>query len=82
MSDKPGSLLAPQYINGVYLPVGLLLAGTAIIKKEWLPIAAVLGALLGVWKVFSPSRKRHPNLLYDGGYMQALTVSLQRYVKF
>ncbi|KAI9681942.1 MAG: NADH-cytochrome b5 reductase [Bathelium mastoideum] len=60
MSDtgKSGSLLAPQYVNGVYLPVGLLLVGTAIVKKEWLPFAAILGALLGAWRVSNDSKTR------------------------
>ena len=54
---KPSSLLAPQYVNGVYVPVGLLLIGTAIVKREWLPFAAVLGALLGAWRVYNNRMK-------------------------
>ncbi|KAI9692686.1 MAG: NADH-cytochrome b5 reductase [Bogoriella megaspora] len=57
-TSKPTSLLAPQYVNGVYLPVGLLLVGTAIVKKEWLPFAAVLGALLGAWKVYTNQARK------------------------
>lgn len=53
---KPGSLLAPQYVNGVYIPSGLLIVGIAIIKKEWLPYAVVL-AVLWVRMVFSLSSK-------------------------
>ncbi|KAI9795329.1 MAG: NADH-cytochrome b5 reductase [Piccolia ochrophora] len=62
MADKhqsrPSSLLAPQYVHGIYIPMGLLLVGTAIVKREWLPYAAVLGALLGGWKVYNNSQQR------------------------
>jgi len=47
------NLFAPQYVQGVYIPSALLLVGTAIIKKEWLPFAAILAAALGGWKVYS-----------------------------
>jgi len=30
---KPAGFLAPQYINGVYIPAGLLVVGTAIMKR-------------------------------------------------
>lgn len=56
-SAKPSSLLAAQYVNGVYIPVGLLIVGTAIVKKEWLPFATILGALLGAWRVYNNRTK-------------------------
>jgi hypothetical protein len=37
----------------VYIPSALLIVGVAIVKKEWLPYAAVLAAVLGGWKVYS-----------------------------
>lgn len=46
-------LFASQYVQGVYIPSALLIAGTAIVKKEWLPFAAALAVILGGWKVFS-----------------------------
>ncbi len=49
---RPASFLSPQYINGVYIPSGLLLVGVAIVKREWLPFAVVLAVLLGAWKVY------------------------------
>lgn len=49
MSDA----LAPQYVHGVYIPSALLIVGTAIVKKEWVPFALVIAALLGGWKVYS-----------------------------
>ncbi|KAI9799942.1 MAG: NADH-cytochrome b5 reductase [Sarcosagium campestre] len=50
---RPASALAPQYIHGIYIPVGLLLVGTAIVKIEWLPYAAIVGVILGAWKVYN-----------------------------
>lgn len=50
---RPTSFLSPQYINGVYIPSGLLLVGVAIVKKEWLPYAAVVAVLLGAWKLYN-----------------------------
>lgn len=47
------SPLAPQYVHGVYIPSALLIVGTAIVKKEWLPYAVALAAILGGWKVYS-----------------------------
>lgn len=46
-------LFATQYVQGVYIPSALLIVGTAIVKKEWLPFAAALAVILGGWKVFS-----------------------------
>ena len=47
------SAFAPQYVNGVYIPAGLLIVGIAIVKREWLPYAVALAAVLGAWKVYS-----------------------------
>ncbi len=45
--------LSSQYINGIYIPCGLLLVGTAITKSEWLPYAVVVAVLLGTWKAYN-----------------------------
>lgn len=50
---RPTSYLSPQYINGIYIPTGLLLVGVAIVKIEWIPYAAVVALVLGAWKVFN-----------------------------
>lgn len=50
---RPSSPLSLQYITGVYLPSALLLAVTAFVKKEWIPVAAILAASLGAWTVYS-----------------------------
>ncbi|KAF2787466.1 NADH-cytochrome b5 reductase 1 [Melanomma pulvis-pyrius CBS 109.77] len=52
------SLLAPQFVHGIYIPTGLLIVGVAIVKKEWLPYAVALAVFLGGWKFYnSGSRK-------------------------
>ncbi|KAK5627681.1 hypothetical protein RRF57_003396 [Xylaria bambusicola] len=53
MADTP--LTAKKYVDGIYIPAGLLVFGTFIVKKEWTPFAAILAILLGAWK-FSSSR--------------------------
>lgn len=57
MADTP--LTAKKYVDGIYIPAGLLVFGTFIVKKEWTPFAAILAILLGVWK-FSSSRRSYP----------------------
>jgi hypothetical protein len=48
----PGPL-SSAYINGVYIPCGLLIVGCAITKADWLPYAVLVAAVLGGWKVYS-----------------------------
>ncbi|OCK79236.1 ferredoxin reductase-like protein [Lepidopterella palustris CBS 459.81] len=57
------SPLSPQYINGVYIPAGLLIVGCAIVKSEWLPYAVALAVALSGWKVYSntPRKILKPN---------------------
>lgn len=60
MADTP--LTAKKYVDGIYIPAGLLVFGTFIVKKEWVPYAALLAVLLGVWK-FTSSRMFGFNLM-------------------
>ncbi|MCJ1388271.1 NADH-cytochrome b5 reductase [Xylographa bjoerkii] len=64
---KPVSFLSPQYINGVYIPSGLLLVGCAIVKIEWLPYAVVLALALGTWKIYVNQTKKvlKPDVFQD-----------------
>lgn len=55
-------VLAPQYIHGVYIPSALLVVGVAIVKKEWLPYAALVAVVLGSWKVYINSTWSFPKL--------------------
>ncbi|KAF2454069.1 NADH-cytochrome b5 reductase 1 [Lineolata rhizophorae] len=52
------SPFAPQYVHGVYIPAALLIVGTAIVKKEWLPFAVALAAVLGGWKVYASGTRK------------------------
>ncbi|MCJ1223369.1 NADH-cytochrome b5 reductase [Toensbergia leucococca] len=52
------NFLSQQYINGVYIPSGLLLVGVGIVKREWLPYAVVVAVLLGAWKVYNNQVKK------------------------
>lgn len=48
--------LTRKYVDGVYIPSGLLVVGCLIVKRDWFPYAIVLALLLGGYKVWS-SRK-------------------------
>lgn len=50
MSD---SLLARKYVDGIYIPLGLLVVGTAIVKREWTAYALLLGIVLGGIKFYN-----------------------------
>jgi len=58
MSNAPAAsnpYLSKSYVDGVYIPSGLLLVGCLIVKREWLPYAIALALALGGYKVFSMS---------------------------
>lgn len=59
--------LAPQYVHGVYIPSALLIVGTAIINKAWVPFAVAIAALLGGWKVYSnqPRKVLKPDVFQE-----------------
>lgn len=46
-SSKPTGPLAPQYVNFVYIPSAILIAGTALFKATWVPLAVAVAAALG-----------------------------------
>ena len=54
------SLLSPQFINGVYIPSGLLILGVGIVKFEWLPFAIAVSLVLGAWKIYGAGQPRFP----------------------
>lgn len=49
-------LNSKKYIDGIYIPAGLLVFGTFIVKREWVPYAVVLALALGAIK-FIRTRK-------------------------
>ena len=80
--SKPGAL-APQYINGVYIPSALLIVGTAIVKRDWITYAAALAVILGAWKVFSSCTFTHshtilPPLLSPAKLVEILLIVCSR----
>ncbi|AEO68985.1 uncharacterized protein THITE_2053799 [Thermothielavioides terrestris NRRL 8126] len=52
------SLLARKYIDGIYIPVGLLVLGTSIVKREWTVYALLLGIALGAVKYIKSAPKK------------------------
>jgi hypothetical protein len=43
-------LSSKKYVDGIYIPAGLLVVGVAIVKKEWLPYAVLVTLALGAIK--------------------------------
>ena len=58
---KPTGPLAPQYVNGVYIPSAILIVGVAVAKASWLPFAFVVAAALGGYQFYT-NRKAPPIL--------------------
>lgn len=52
------SLTSRQNIDGIYIPVGLLIFGTLIVKKEWTPYATLLALALGAYKLYQQQPKK------------------------
>lgn len=57
LTDRPTYIMATKepltskkYVDGIYIPAGLLVVGTFICKKEWLPYAIALALALSVVK--------------------------------
>jgi cytochrome-b5 reductase len=46
-------LTSKKYIDGIYIPAGLLVVGTLIVKREWTPYAALIAIALGLLKYFN-----------------------------
>lgn len=58
MAEK--SLTSKTYVDGIYIPAGLLVFGTFIVKKEWLPYAVALSLALAVfkfWRIRKPPQR-------------------------
>ncbi|OWO98059.1 hypothetical protein B2J93_8284 [Marssonina coronariae] len=46
-----------QNVHGIFIPSGLLIFGTLVVKKEWVPYAVILAALLSSFKLWSNKAK-------------------------
>lgn len=53
------SLTSKKYVDGIYIPAGLLVLGTAITKRDWLPYAVVLAIVLGAFKFLRTRKSIH-----------------------
>ncbi|KAJ4419325.1 NADH-cytochrome b5 reductase [Gnomoniopsis sp. IMI 355080] len=51
-------LSSKKYVDGIYIPAGLIVLGTAIVKREWLPYAVVLAIALGAIKFLRTQPKK------------------------
>lgn len=49
------SAFSTGMINGIYIPSALLVLGTFIVKKEWVPFALALAAVLSSGKLLGSS---------------------------
>lgn len=45
--------LSKKFIDGIYIPSGLLIVGVLIVKREWLPYAIALALTLGGYKIYA-----------------------------
>ncbi|KAL5614789.1 hypothetical protein BROUX41_004878 [Berkeleyomyces rouxiae] len=54
----PESLTSRKYFDGVYIPMGLIVFGVYIVKKEWIPYAVALAVALGTYKFNSMQPKK------------------------
>lgn len=55
--DLSSTVFSQANINGVYIPSVLLIVGVAIVKREWVPYAAAIAAIIGGYKIFASGRK-------------------------
>ena len=52
-STKPSGPLAPQYVNFVYIPSAILIAGTALFRISLVPVAVAIAAALGGYQFYA-----------------------------
>lgn len=64
------ALLSRENVEGIYIPSGLIVVGCLIVKREWVPYAIILAALLSGYKLLTGRESTHrdlPNCLYSPG---------------
>ena len=52
-----------SYVDSIYIPSGLLVVGCLIVKREWVPYAVVVAALLSGYKLLSGSSEFCPQAI-------------------
>ena len=67
----PAEALSRKNFDAFYIPMGLLVLGTAIVKTQWTPYAFVVTCLLGAYKFWtlrmSPARPSERRRAYAHG---------------
>ncbi|POS72233.1 NADH-cytochrome b5 reductase 1 [Diaporthe helianthi] len=60
-------LSSKKYIDGIYIPAGLLVVGVAIVKKEWLPYAVLVTLALSAVKFWrsQPKKTLKPDIFQE-----------------
>lgn len=60
-------LSSKKYIDGIYIPAGLLVVGVAIVKKEWLPYAVLVTLALSAIKFWrsQPKKTLKPDIFQE-----------------
>ncbi|KAG8165536.1 hypothetical protein KVR01_004088 [Diaporthe batatas] len=60
-------LSSKKYIDGIYIPAGLLVVGVAIVKKEWLPYAVLVTLALSAIKFLrsQPKKTLKPDIFQE-----------------
>jgi cytochrome-b5 reductase len=50
---QPQALLSRHYIDYIYIPAGLLIFGTLIVKREWAPYSVALAGILAAYNFWA-----------------------------
>jgi hypothetical protein len=74
------SLLSRKYFDGIYIPAGLLVFGTVIVKREWAPYAVLIAIVLAAvkfWRI-----RMSPRFLKGQGKSLTIPRPLQNRQRF
>ncbi|KAI7773229.1 hypothetical protein LA080_011503 [Diaporthe eres] len=60
-------LSSKKYVDGIYIPAGLLVVGVAIVKREWLPYAVLVTLALSAIKFWrtQPQKALKPDIFQE-----------------
>ena len=62
-TSKPTGPLSPQYVNFVYIPSAVLIAGAALYNVKFVPVALAIAAALGGYQIFN--NRKSMTIWYD-----------------
>jgi len=55
LTQSRNPALSKQNISTVYIPAVILIIGVGLVKKEWIPFAAIVAAAAGGLKLYTSS---------------------------